>query len=227
MSGNDDFFGGAVTPPKTPPGVPAQGAALNPHMTLNKEYASYGGTPAPVAQARTSKLPLIVGALVVAVVVAVGFVMIGMVFGGTQIHIPDTLMGLDRVDSSDPAAQRLEQSVDQVRSEVGDVDVEVAFFQSQSQMLFVMGGEAGTDDVEGGAAEFFSGFEQGLAQSGQTLQLIDVDPGPKGGQMKCLELPAGGTCAWIDTDTFGAFAMAPLSGSAAHAAHEIRDQIEE
>jgi hypothetical protein len=225
MSGNDDFFGGAVTPPKTPPGVPAQGAALNPHMTLNKEYASYGGAAAPGAASK-SMVPLIVAALVIAVVSSAGFGAYRVMFGGTRIHIPDTLMGMERIDSSDPAAQQLEQSVDQLKSEVGDVNVEVALFQSDTQQLLVMGGEAGTDEVNGGAADFFNGFQDGMSQSGQTMNLTQVDPGPMGGQMKCVELATGGACAWIDNDTFGAFAMAPLTGNAAETAQAIREQIE-
>lgn len=226
MTGNDDFFGGSITPPPPPPSGLTSGGAVHPHMALNKEYAAYGTAAGPAPRATNSMLPLIIGALVLAVVSAAGFAAYRVMFGGTQIHIPDTLMGLERVGSSDPSAQQLEQSVEDLRSEVGDVDVEVALFQSQSQMLFVMGGEAGTDDVTGGAADFFAGFEDGMSQSGQTTHLTQVDPGPKGGQMKCLELPTGGTCAWIDNDTFGAFAMAPLTGSAAETAQEIRDEIE-
>jgi hypothetical protein len=230
MTGTDDFFGGSITPPNGPtttgPTGPTPGAPLNPHMALNKEYASYGSATAPVATSSRSRFPLIVGAVVMAVVSTAGFGVFRVLFGGTQIEIPDTLMGLERVDSADPAASQLEQSVEQVKSEVGDVDVEVALFQAPGQMLLVMGGEAGTDDVDGGAADYFAGFEDGLTQSGQAVQLTDVDPGPKGGQMKCLDLPSGGTCAWIGNDTFGAFAMAPLTGSAADTAKQIRDEIE-
>jgi hypothetical protein len=226
MTGNDDFFGGSITAPPPPNGF-NPGGAVNPHMTQNKEYAAYSTAAGSVARTTNSKLPLIIGALVLALVGAAGLAAYRVMFSGTQIQIPDTLMGMDRVDSNDPSAQSLEQSVDDLRSEVGDVDVEVALFQSQSQMLFVMGGEAGTDDVTGGAADFFAGFEDGMSQSGQTTHLTQVDPGPKGGQMKCLELSTAGTCAWIDNDTFGAFAVAPLTGSAAEMAQEIRDEIEE
>ncbi|MFL6182085.1 MAG: hypothetical protein ACJ73J_07210 [Actinomycetes bacterium] len=225
MSGNDDFFGGSITPPPPPSGFAPRGG-VNPHMAQNQEYAAYGMAAGPTSRATNTRLPLIVSALVLAVVSSAGLAAYRVMFGGTQIHIPDTLMGMERVDTSDPSAQQLEQSVEDLRSEVGDVDVEVAVFQSQSQMLFVMGGEAGTDDVAGGAADFFAGFEDGMSQSGQTTHLTLVDPGPKGGQMKCLELPTAGTCAWIDNDTFGAFAMAPLSGSAAETAQEIRAEIE-
>ena len=227
MTGNDDFFGGSITPPPPPPGGFTPGRAVTPPMPQNKEYGAYGTAAGPVARTTNSKLPLIIGALVLAIVSSAGLAAYRVMFGGTQIHIPDTLMGMERVDSSDPSAQQLEQSVEDLRSEVGDVDVEVALFQSQSQMLLVMGGEAGTDDVTGGAADFFAGFEDGMSQSGQTAHLTQVDPGPKGGQMKCLELATAGACAWIDSDTFGAFAMAPLTGSAAETAQKIRDEIEQ
>ena len=155
---------------------------------------------------------------------AAGFAAFRVMFGGTQIHIPDTLMGMDASTKRTLGpADRTVRRRPEIRGR--DVDVEVALFQSQSQMLFVMGGEAGTDDVTGGAADFFAGFEDGMSQSGQNMHLTQVDPGPKGGQMKCLKLPTGGTCAWIDNDTFGAFAMAPLTGSAG-TAQEIRDEIE-
>jgi hypothetical protein len=227
MASSDDFFGGSVTPPTPPLGATPSDAAVNPHLAVTKEYAAFGAPPAPAPSAGNPRLPLFIGALVVIVVGTVAFAGYRVFFGGTQIEIPDTLMGMERIDPNSPAAQQLEASVEQVKSEVGkDVDIQVGLFQAQQQVLFVMGGEAGSKDIEGGAASYFAGFEQGMVQSGATGQLTEVDPGANGGQMRCLELPTGGTCAWVDDDTFGAFAMSPLSGSAADTAAQIRDAIE-
>jgi hypothetical protein len=226
MNSSDDFFGGSVTP-GAPVGATPPDSVANPHMAVNKEYAAYGTPPVPASATANHRLPLIIGVLVVLVVGTIGFATYRVLFGGTQIEIPDTLMGMERIDPNSAAAQQLESSVEQVKSEVGkDVDIHVGLFQSGQQVLFVMGGEAGKDDIEGGTANYFAGFEQGLAQSGATSPLTDVDPGPHGGQVKCLELPTGGTCAWVGDDTFGAFAMSPLSGSAADTVAQIRDAIE-
>jgi hypothetical protein len=104
---------------------------------------------------------------------------------------------------------------------LGDVDVEVGVFQSGQQVLFVMAGEAGVD-----SDDFFAGFEQGFNQAGTQGTLTEVDAGPRGGEMRCITLPTGGTCAWAASDTFGTFAMSPMDADAAATAQQIRDAIE-
>ncbi|HEX5016686.1 MAG TPA: hypothetical protein VFX15_03775 [Actinomycetes bacterium] len=225
MNGNDDFFGGSVTPPAPNPGQ-APGAS-NPHLAVNKEYANYGHVGLPPKQSSSNALPLVIGAVVLALVGVLAFAGYRMMFAGSQIEIPDTMLGLEKMDASSPAAQQLQSELEKATSQFGgDVDVEVGLFQGDRTMLFVMGGEAGTDDVSGGAEDYFAGFEGGLAQAGSSLKLTEVNAGPHGGQMKCLELPTGGTCAWISDDTFGAFAMSPMQGTAAETALKVRDAIE-
>ena len=222
MSGNEDFFGGSPTPASGVPFSPP----TNPYAAPNREYGNYGGIPAPVAKNSGSQLALIVGAIVIALVGALAFAGYRVAFGGTQIEIPDTLMGMDRTDPNSPAGQSLKQ-FDQWNPATADVDMQLALFQSsRGQTLFVMAGEAGTGDSDFGASDFFAGFESGMTQSGSTLSLVSADPGPNGGQMKCLEGPTGDACVWISEDTFGMFAMAPFEGDPADTAHQIREAIE-
>jgi hypothetical protein len=223
MNGNDDFFAGSTTPPTADAaGTPG---ALNPVVMGNKEYASYAPAASVPAPSSAPALPLVIGALVVVIALAAGLFGYRALFGGTQIEIPQSLLGLDRIDDSSPLAQQVEQAMSESASEWGDVDVEVGVFQSGQQVLFVMAGEEGVSADE--ADEFFAGFESGFNQSGTQGTLAEADPGPRGGEMRCITLPAGGTCAWVADDTFGAFAMTPMDADAATTAHQIRDAIEQ
>ena len=98
MNGNDDFFGGSVTPP-TPSTGQALGAS-NPHMAVNKEYANYRQVGLPAKQNSSNSLPLVIGAVVLALVGVLAFAGYRMMFGGSQIEIPDTMLGLEKMDAS-------------------------------------------------------------------------------------------------------------------------------
>lgn len=227
MNGNDDFFGGSVVPPPSAGNGPVAGPP-NPLLTGTKEYGAYGSFSSASAPPKNASpvLPLVIGALVLAVAAGIGLVAYRSLFGGTQIEIPQTLMGMERMDEDAPLAQQVEQLMADSAGELGDVDAEIGVFQSGEQLLFVMAGEAGLGDTEDADA-YFAGFEDGFNQSGSQGTLVEVDPGPGGGEMRCIALPTGGTCAWIADDTFGAFAMSPIDGDPAATAVQIRATIEQ
>jgi len=170
-------------------------------------------------------MPLVVGLLVVAMVGALAFAGYRVLFGGPRIVMPDTLLGMERVDPDGPMAQLLDATEAQLQSEVGDTKVEVALYQSGSQVIFVLGGDIGSGNVSD-ADDFFKGLETGLASAGQRGDLKTVEPGPHGGTMKCLQVQQNGTCAWLDDDTFGAFVMSPLTGELVATAVELRESVE-
>jgi hypothetical protein len=222
MSGNDDFFGASTPPASTPsPGYPAP--PLRPGYAA-QQFGGMGSQPLP-SKSSSPVLPLVVGLLVAAMVGALAFAGYRVLFGGSHIEMPDTLMGLERVEPDATTQQLLDSSTQQLKSEIGDANIEVALYQSPSQVIFVLGGDVGSDDISD-AKDFFTGMEGGLASAGQAGTMKSVDPGPHGGDMRCLQVQSNGTCAWIDEDTFGAFVIAPLSGDLDAAAVELRESVE-
>ena len=217
MSGNDDFFGTPSPPGPSPlPGAPTPPSYATPQ---------FGGAQPLPTKSSSPIVPLVVGLLVAAMVGALAFAGYRVLFGGPHIEMPDTLMGLDRVEPDATTQQLLDAATSQLKSEIGDANVEVALYQSNDRVIFVMGGDVGSDDISD-AQDFFSGLESGLASSGQAGSLKTVDPGSHGGEMRCVQMQNNGTCAWIDEDTFGAFVIAPLAGDLSAAAVDLRDSVE-
>jgi hypothetical protein len=217
MNGNDDFFGGSINPAP----VPTAGPSPEPNV-----YAPPGPPGAPVKAASTPAVPVIlvaVGALL-AVTALLGY---RMLFSGTQIEIPQTLMGLERVDEDSPLAQQLDRAVDDFASQWPGEHIEAGLFQSGDQLLLVIGAEAGSQDLDGGTEGFFAGMGSALAESGSQSVLEVVDPGPRGGDLRCLDLPSGTMCAWIDDDVVGLYVMGPNLGEPGQVAQEIREAIEQ
>lgn len=204
-----DFFGGVVVP----------------HAQNTKEYADFNLPSAakpPVNKARTIVWYLL--AVPVALVLVAGFWAYGVTFGRTSIEMPDTLMGMERMDSTSDVMQR---TIEQLKEQTGTPgDVEAAVYQSDSTMLMVMAGEVGEGD--GFTAEsFFGGIDAGIAQAGLDVSMTAVDPGSWGGDVRCADFPSAGVCAWVADETFGFLSIAPPSGGdLEQAAQDVRDAIE-
>lgn len=219
MTGNDDFFGTTPTPPAATPVAPPRPGYATP------QYGSVGAQALPPTS-RSSMLPLVIGLLVAAMVGALAFAGYRVLFAGPRIEMPDTLLGLERMDTDDPSTDQLIDAAEQqLKSQIGDANVEVGLYRSANQFIFVLAGDFESGDVDDPSA-FFSGMERGLASSGQAGTLKTVDPGSHGGEMRCLEVQSAATCAWIDEDTVGAFVIGPVAGDVGKTAVELRDSVE-
>ena len=204
-----DFFGGTVVP----------------HAQHTKEYADFNlpsGAKPPAMKAKTIVWYLL--AVPVALVLVAGAWAYGVTFGRTSIEMPDTLMGMERVDSSSDVMQG---TIEQLKEQTGTPgDVQAAVYQSDTTMLMVMAGEVGEGD--GFTADsFFSGIDKGIAQAGLGVTMTAVDPGSHGGDVRCADFPAAGVCAWVADETFGMLSLSPSTGrDLEQASHEVRDAIE-
>jgi hypothetical protein len=204
-----DFFGGTIVP----------------NAQHSREYADFSvpsASHAPVKKARSVVWYLL--AVPVALVLVAGFWAYGVTFGRTSIEMPDTLMGMERMDSTSDVMQR---TIEQLKGQTGTPgDVEAAVYQSDSTMLMVMAGEVGEGD--GFTAEsFFGGIDAGIAQAGLDVSMTAVDPGSRGGDVRCAGFPSAGVCAWVADETFGFLSLAPpTGGDLEKAAQDVRDAIE-
>ena len=227
MNGNDEFFGGSITPPSTPP---ASGHDVNPHLTHNKEYANFGGTGTGTVKATSSPTqPIVIGAIVIAIAVA-GFFGYRMYFGGGSIELPDQLMGLERIDPESDTGRALEESWSDLSSVTGDeVTLHIGGYESGSQMLIVAAGEAGSGDVSE-VEDFFAGMDETMKAQLPTATLKEADAGSHGGTMKCFEVAQSGVnaggCSWLAEETFGMVVVAPLDSDVAETTRQVRDAIE-
>ena len=124
-----DFFGGTVVPQPS-------------HTREYGDFTVPSAAKTPVKKAKAVLWYLL--AVPVAIVLVAGFWAYGVTFGRTSIEMPDTLMGMERMDSSSDVMQR---TIEQLKEQTGTPgDVEAAIYQSDSTMLMVMAGEVGAGD---------------------------------------------------------------------------------
>lgn len=227
MSGNDDFFGGSLTPPVAPSGQPSGG--FNSPPPINKEYGSYGGPTPTSTKAATPLMPLVVGAVVLVVVALIAFVGYRYLFGGTQIELPNQLMGMERIDPDSAQGKALEQSFSQLNEDLDrGVEVHVGGYQANGRLLVVAAAEDGTtnpNDVK----QFFDNGVTTLLAEVPSAKVTDADPGPGGGKMKCFEMTyaatKSGVCVWLAEDDLGAVVASPLESDVAQMARTVRAEI--
>ena len=223
MSGNDDFFGGSITPPTTPP---TPGGQVNPHLAQNKEYGSYGGTSTVKASSSATQ-PLVIGAIVL-VIALVGFFGYRMYFGGGAIELPDELMGLERIDPNSEAGQAVEEGLSQLSDFAGDdVTLHLGAYSSGPKTIIVLAAETGEDETPNAEA-FFEGITQGLKEQLPTATLKDADAGTLGGTMKCFEVAQpvkSGACAWVAEETLGVVIAGPLDTDIAETTRQVQTEI--
>ena len=223
MTGNDDFFGGSVTPP-TPP---ASGG-VNPHLAHTKEYGSFG-TPSPhTPKAGSSNLPLVVGIIAALGVLVLGFLGYRMYFG-PKIVLPDELMGYERIDPESDLGKTFEESWTQLEDLGDGIDLQVGAYPSGQKMLFVIAGDEGSKadtDVD----DFFAGMSESMRSQLPGATLREEEAGAAGGTMRCFEVAQSGTnagaCAWLAEETVGIVIAAPVEGDIAEMTREVRTEIE-
>jgi hypothetical protein len=225
MSGNDDFFGGSITPPTTPP---APGSQVNPHLAQNKEYGQYGGT-STVKASSSSTQPLVIGAIVL-VIALVGFFGYRMYFGGGAIEMPDELIGLERIDPDSDMGRAIEESWNQLRSVTGDdVTMHIGAYTDGPKTMVVVAGEDGSSDASD-VGDFFNGMAEKMKTQLPTSTLKDADAGSHGGTMKCFEVAQSGVkagaCVWLADETFGMLVVGPLDSDIAETTRQVREIIE-
>lgn len=225
MSANDDFFGGAITPPSAPP---TAGAPTNPHLANTKEYGNFGGGSS-AKMATTPLTPVLVGVAIVAIAL-VGFFCYRTFFSGTQIELPEQLIGLERFDPDGAMAQSVDESLSELEAIAGgDVEMHFGLYGREAETLVVVAGETGSSDTSE-VDDFFEGMSTTMTSQLPTATLTDADSGARGGTMKCFEVTQagvrGGGCQWVAEDTVGIVIVAPLTGDVAEMTRAVRDEIE-
>lgn len=218
MNGNDDFFAGSVTAQPKPPMA---------HARASADLAT--GVRAPARSTASPVLPVVL--IVVGVLVAVAaFAGYRVATSGTQIELPDELLGLERVDPESAMAQEVERSWSELETYLGeDFELHVGTYTAGQQLLVV----AAAEIDEGGAAdqdEFFAGMSEGVAGALPQVRFAEEDAGPRGGRMQCVDMPAAGVeagaCAWIADETFGVLVMTSPGTDMADATRSVREAIE-
>lgn len=203
-----EFFGGTVVP--QPP--------------RTQGYADFTvATSAPTAT-RPPVATWLVLAVVGALLVVGGYVGYRMLTG-TSIEMPDTMMGMERIDPDSALGQELERSFSGAEMAAADMDFQVAGYTSGEQMLLVAAAESGGQELEQDA--FFSGLATGLKTGLPGVSLKEVDAGSAGGRMQCMEVPAAaaGACAWISDETVGVVVTTGGSDDIAATTIEVRDTV--
>lgn len=218
MNGNDDFFGGSDTPPP------------NPALTNTREYGDFTTGVRPRAQSTANPLlPVIL--IVVGILVAVAaFAGYRVMMSGTQIELPDELLGLERVDPDSAMAQEVERSWSELETYMGeDVELHVGTYTEGKQLLVVAAAETGEDGAAG-QDEFFAGLSEGMTSQLPTARFTDEDAGEPGGRMQCVDMPtagvSAGACAWIADETLGIVVITSPDTDMADATRTIREAIE-
>lgn len=203
-----DFFGGTVVP----------------HAPQQQVYADFSAPASAPPTTRPSVGTWLALAVVGALVVAAGYFGYRTFFG-SSIEMPDTLMGMERIDPDSALGRELERSLSGAEMAAGAIDFEVAGYTSADRMLFVAAADSGAGDLEQDA--FFSGLATGLKTGIPGVALKEVDAGSAGGRMQCMEVPAAaaGACAWISDETVGVVVTTGGSDDIAATTIEVRDIV--
>lgn len=208
----NDFFGGTVVP----------------HASHTKEYADFS-VPGPAAPSTTKSKSVVwyLLAIPVALVVVAGAWVYGVQAMRTSIELPDTLLGMERIDPESALGREIEDSFRAADVALPNIDLEVAGYTSGSRMLVVAAAEAGgTGDV---ADDYFAGIVQGMQTGLPGVRLEEADAGRAGGRMQCMQVreAAAGMCAWIAEDTVGVVVDTGSDAEAASTTIAVRDEIEQ
>lgn len=221
MNGNDDFFGGSINPAPVPNPGALRGA---------NAYAPPGLPGAPVKTTSTPTAPIIL-VVVGALLAVAAFVGYRVMTSGTDIVLPDTLLGMERVDPDSQVAQEVERAWSQLETYVGkDVELRVGMYTSGSQVLIVAAAEEGVGDA---AAQdnYFAGFTEGFGEATPQAKLTEVDAGAHGGRMQCVDMASAGrtagACTWVAEDTFGFVVLTSPETDVAEATRTVREAIEQ
>lgn len=204
-----DFFGGTIVP----------------HAQHAKEYADFTppGGPAQLSK-RPATTPWLAMTVVGVLVLVVGFFGYRMLFG-SSIEMPDTLMGMERIDPDSALGRELEQAFSSAELKAVDFELEVAGYSSGDRMLVVAAAERGGDALEQDA--FFTGMTGGMQTQLPGVTLEEVDAGSAGGRMQCMVMPAAsaGACAWIGDETLGVVVTTGTKDDIAKTTIEVRNTI--
>ncbi len=224
MNGNDDFFGGSANPQP------------NPAVTNTREYANYSPTGLrPPVQSTTSPMLAIILVLVGILAAVAMFAGYRVVMGGTQIELPDELLGMERLDPDSQMAKDIENSWAELETYVGkDVELHVGTYRSGTQLLVVAAGEAGASDTaeqDDYFAGFSGGFSGGFTEAVPRADFTEVDSGSQGSRMQCVNIAVSGSttgaCTWIASDTFGIVVLTAPEADIAEATRTVREAIEQ
>jgi hypothetical protein len=204
-----DFFGGTVVP----------------QTGHTREYADLTVPPsAAPASKRASTTPWLVLAVVGGIVLVAGFFGYRMIFG-SAIEMPDTLMGMERIDPDSALGRELERAFSSAELDAVDFEFEVAGYSSGERTLVVAAADRGGNELEQEA--FFTGITGGMQTQLPGVSLEEVDAGSAGGRMQCMVMPAAGAgaCAWIGDDTLGVVVTTGTKDDIARTTIDVRDII--
>jgi len=200
----DDFFGAAP---------------VNPAVVDARWHADYSQPkPSRALPSKSSTSTVAIIMLVVGSLLAIGgiFQSYQLVFNSGGITMPDQLLGMQRAAASSP----LGQAVDQYTSSFNEGQLkggQVAAYGDETRFVVVSAAEF---DGSSGPAMSFQNLDQTPSTPG--VNTITVDPGAKGGEVRCLEMTASQTvmCMWISKEALaghGVVGAVFLGGSAATA----------
>lgn len=225
MNGNDDYFGGSINPAPVPNASPSPVANV---------YAPPGSPAGPVKSTSMPAVPiflLVVGALL-AVAALVGY---RAMTSGTDIVLPDNLLGMERLDPDSQMAQEIERRWTELDTYFdGDVELHVGTYGGGTQFMIIAAGETGLSDAakqDEYFAGFSGGFNGGFNQSGSQTDFAEANTGKQGGRMQCFDFATAGIttegCTWIADDTFGVVVMTEPELDIAEATRTVREAIEQ
>ena len=152
---------------------------------------------------------------------------------GTNIVLPDELLGMERVDPGLPDRQGgREQLVRRRdRSPARSVELNVGTYMSDGQVLVVAAAETGLDD---GAEQddYFTGFAQGFGRVDAASRVRRGGGGiERWPHAVCQQSPVSGqtagACTWVSEDTIGMTMLIAPETDVADAARTVRSVIEQ
>jgi hypothetical protein len=145
---------------------------------------------------------------IVAVAVVVSLAYFGYVrfFGGSGVHLPDSVAGMDRIDSPD-----VDRVLEQTRKQVSGLDATIdgaVYGQDGKPSAVIMIISGGAVEAQNGT-DFFQQFSTGFTSTAGNVR-IDVSPlmrsDTDGTRYTCARLRgslSGGLCMWQDEAAIG------------------------
>lgn len=200
--------------------------ASNPAVTDTRWHADYSsGTTATKSPSNAKSIVLLVlGIGLVGAALLQAY--LAFLAPRTTIEMPDELLGMERIEADSVLGQQLDAAAAQLTGP-GTEDLEIAGYGDIDQFIVVLGGEI--DDGSGSPNDYFAGLEEGLASGGQSITLVEAEPGTLGGEMRCAILgdQSVSLCAWVGDGVVGTVVITgPAADDYESTTREIRSNVE-
>lgn len=220
MTIDDDYFGG--------PARPDDSAAS--YSGGYGEFSLLGAVqPATRSRSRAGLIAVLgITGLVLALTMLIGYM---VATSGTDIVLPDRLLGFERVVPEAGVEQEIERSLSQSTAIDGEnVELHFGTYLTGQKGLLVIAVEI-ADKGRAWEDSFFVGAAGALAQQETGTVLTEVDAGSASGRMQCADIAtagfATGICAWIADDTLGIVAITDPESDVVEVTRQVRETIEQ